>query len=610
MKTRLLLVALFAVLPTLRGAGLPNILWITSEDNAAHWLGCYGNEQAKTPRIDALAARGVLFTNAYANAPVCAVARSTILTGVHAPSQGTQHMRSRHAIPPSYKPYVSYLRDLGYYCTNNSKTDYNIKGNDKAIWDECSRTAHYKNRPDGKPFFAIFNFTTSHESSLFRARGATRLDPSEVNVPPCLPGLPEVRSDFAKYHDILTRLDAQIGKALDDLGKAGLAGDTIVFYYSDHGGPTPRGKRYLEDTGTRVPMIVHVPEKWEHLTPFKQGRKVTEPVAFVDLAPTLLSLAGLEKPGHMQGRAFLGKHRAEPSPGGFVFLYGDRFDEASYGMRRAITDGRWKYHRRFTPHLPAAPYSSYQFSMPSWVAMRKAWREGKLTGYHKALWETPQPVEELYDTRNDPWEVNNLAGDPSHAGRLRDMRAALKGVMTKVCDTGIIPEPMFDELAGSGTIAGFAQSAKFDHGGALDLAFLASARKASNLPALRKAMKSEDPVKRYWGLLGCAILGKPAAEAAPALETAASNDPRFVNRVAAAQALHALGRQQEALELILAGLENGGNSYAVQYALNALNNMDGLDKVPRSWATRIRNDKSAPLYLKRLAQQILKEHSE
>ncbi|MBT7959943.1 MAG: sulfatase, partial [Akkermansiaceae bacterium] len=493
----------------------PNILWITSEDNDYGWLGCYGNKQAKTPRLDKLAAGGLLFKHAYSNAPVCAVARSTILNGAYAPTMGTQHMRSRHAIAKKYKPYVSYLKSQGYYCTNRSKTDYNFAGNDKTIWDACSGKAHYKNRPKGTPFFSIFNLTVSHESSLFNRKkksGKTRLDPAKVTLRPYLPDLPGIRSDVAHYHDIITNLDSQIGKILDNLAADGLDEDTIIFYYGDHGGITPRGKRYLKDTGTHIPMLVHVPKKWQHLSPFKLGSKIDETVAFVDLAPTLLSLIGLEKPEQMQGRAFLGSKREEPGKDDVEFLYADRFDEI-YGMRRRITDGRWKYIRRFTPHLPAAPYSYYQFGQDGWKDWQKAWKDGKLTGRYKTIWEPNQPVEELFDTHADPWEVKNLATDPAHVERLQNMRACLKKTMIKVNDTGIIPEPMFSELADGKTVTSYAASRKKDMPALVDLAFKASARNPKNLPQFISLLKSEDPVQRYLATLGCVILGKKSSTA-------------------------------------------------------------------------------------------------
>ena len=226
-------------------------------------------------------------------------------------------MRSRYRVSETFRPYVSYLRELGYYCTNRSKTDYNQQGDDKAVWDECSQRAHYRNRPEGAPFFAIFNITDSHESNLFpekvarnRRRGFipndTRLVPSQLVLPSYLPDLPEIRSDFAIYYDTLESTDRLVGEVLDELAEQDLDEETIVFYYADHGGPTPRGKRYLKDTGVRVPMIVHIPQRLRDEAPWKPGEKVDELVAFVDLAPTALSLAGIEKPQQMQGRAFLG----------------------------------------------------------------------------------------------------------------------------------------------------------------------------------------------------------------------------------------------------------------------------------------------------------------
>lgn len=615
-KLPLTLFATLSLLTSLFAQDSPNILWITSEDNAAHWMGCYGNTDARTPRIDKLAAGGHLFTAAYSNAPVCAVARSAILTGVYATTQGTQHMRSRHRIPDKFRPHTSYLKELGYYCTNASKTDYNFKGDDKAIWDECAPKAHYKNRAEGQPFFAIFNLTVSHESSLFpqkvkanRANGiipaTPRLAPAKVTIPPYLPDLPEIRSDFAIYHDVLTALDTQVGELLDELTAAGLADNTIIFYYGDHGGPTPRGKRYIEDTGVRIPMIVHVPEKWSAYSPFKTGERVGEPVAFIDLAPTLLSLAGLDKPQHMQGRPFLGLKRTAPPENDIVFLHADRFDEL-YGMRRGITDGRWKYMRRFTPYLAAAPYSYYQFSMPGWTAMETAWKGGKLSGYHKALWETPQPVEYLFDTQADPWEINNLATAPAQADRLAAMSARLKAKMTETKDTGVIPEPMFAELAGDSTIYDFANSSGFDYGKTIDLAWLATRRDAAQIPALVSLLDAKDPVHRYWGAQGLLILGEAAADQAPALEKTL-NDHFAANRITAAHALYLLGKKELAATQLVAELDQSADDYAVQLAINTLTRVEATDAVPSAWIEATLSRKKPNEYLGRFANRLKAE---
>ena len=588
----------------------PNILWITSEDNDYGWLGCYGNKQAKTPRLDKLAAGGLLFKHAYSNAPVCAVARSTILNGAYAPTMGTQHMRSRHAIAKKYKPYVSYLKSQGYYCTNRSKTDYNFAGNDKAIWDACSGKAHYKNRPKGTPFFSIFNLTVSHESSLFNRKkksGKTRLDPAKVTLRPYLPDLPGIRSDVAHYHDIITNLDSQIGKILDNLAADGLDEDTIIFYYGDHGGITPRGKRYLKDTGTHIPMLVHVPKKWQHLSPFKLGSKIDETVAFVDLAPTLLSLIGLEKPEQMQGRAFLGSKRVAPGEDDVVFLYADRFDEI-YGMRRGITDGRWKYIHRFTPHLPAAPYSYYQFGQDGWKDWQKAWKDGKLTGRYKTTWEPNQPVEELFDTHADPWEVKNLATDPAHVERLQNMRACLKKTMIKVNDTGIIPEPMFSELADGKTVTSYAASRKKDMPALVDLAFKASARNPKNLPQFISLLKSEDPVQRYWATLGCVILGKKSSTAENDLNQLL-DDKHSAIRVQAASALIKVGKQETGTSALLKELSVNNNEYSQLNLINTFKQLNLTSKIPDEWLDEVLKKRKGKSYLKRLAQKVRDERS-
>lgn len=581
MKTLAFLLAFAA--PLLAGER-PNIVWIVSEDNSSHWLGCYGNKQAETPRLDALAKEGFLFEHAYSNAPVCAVARATILNGAYSPSMGTQHMRSRHPIPQKYRPNASYLRATGYYCTNNAKTDYNFKGNDNSYWDESSNKAHYRNRPEGKPFFAIFNLGTTHESSLFKDRPAepTRVKPEDVDLPPYLPDLPEIRKDYARYLDRIADMDAKVGSLLDELENAGLAGNTIVLYTSDHGGILPRGKRYLEDTGVKIPLIVRVPEKFKSLSPFKAGERVEEPVSFVDFSPTFLSLAGIDTPKQMQGRPFLGAKRVEPAADEMEFLFADRFDEL-YGMRRGVTDGKWKYIRNFNPHLPTAPYSFYQFGQPGWVAYEKAWKDGKLSGIHKALWEAPGTSEQLYDLSADPWEINNLAADPAHAGKLAALRERLKATMTEIQDTGLIPEPLFNALSKGSTIADYAQSDKFDVGKITDLAFTATEVDAGNIPSLKEALNSDDVVERYWGIIGLRVLGEKAAAEADSL-VPLLNDKHAVIRTTAGEALFAFGKKDIASQALVADVSQDLDPSSLLNLLNTLRRLDLLDRLPENWA--------------------------
>ena len=585
----------------------PNILWITSEDNSAHWLGCYGNAEAETPRLDAMAAEGNRFLHGYSNAPVCAVARSMILNGTHAVTMGTQHMRSRHRIPERYRSYVSYFREKGYYCTNASKTDFNFEGNDKKVWDQCSGKAHYRNRPDGASFFAVINLTTTHESSLFLKKnpdGPKRLKAEDVKVPPYLPDLPEVRSDIGRYHDRMTMMDTQVGKILDDLEKAGLAEDTIVFYYGDHGGPTPRGKRYLKETGVKIPMLVRVPEKFRELSPFMPGEVVEELVGFVDLAPTVLSLLGLETPKQMQGRAFLGEHRSAPPEDDVVFLQADRFDEI-YGMRRGLTDGRWKYIRRFNPNKPAAPYSFYQFSMPSWVAWRKAWQDGKLSEQHARMWETPQAVEELFDLKSDPWEINNLAKDPAQIKRLASMRQRLMDEMLRLGDSGVIPEPMWDKLAGQSTIADYASNPDFDLSKVIAWAFDNGDPSVSGSENRKLMIKESNPVLRYWALQGCLTKSKKMAESEE-LAMIGLKDGYSVNRVAAAELLCTIGKKEAGAKAMFDELNRSDISgTSMLYLINAINAQGLLKEIPRKWAKEVMANKKADDYVKRFAKRVL-----
>ena len=609
------LIFLFSAL-TLSADEQPHILWITSEDNDKYWLGCYGNEQANTPHLDALAKRSVRFENFYSNAPVCAVARSTILNGVYATSQGTQHMRSRHVIPANIKPYVHYLREAGYYTTNASKTDYNFQGADRALWHECDKTADYKNRKEGQPFFAIFNLTESHESSLFPDRIASQrkkgfipqtpsIHPDKVLIRPYLPDLPDVRHDLAVYHDNITLMDQQVGEILQTLTKRGLAEDTIIFYFSDHGGITPRGKRYLKDTGVNVPLLIHFPEKWKHLSPFEAGSVTHENASFVDLAPTLLSLLAIEKPSQMQGRAILGPHREDPTKENFVFLFADRFDEI-YGMRRGITDGRWKYIRRFAPRSPAAPYSYYQFGQKAWNAWKAAWEEGSLEPQHARIWEKNQAVEELFDTKNDRWEINNLATDPAHATRLKQMRETLKKQMSHSGDTGLIPEPMFAELASKKPIRDYLTSRRETWPSLVDFAFTATSRAPETLPLLLSKLESKDPLERYWATQGCLNLGDKATSAEKPLRNLLT-DSHSAIRASAAHSLITLGKPEEGYLALLNELsrsENNGNNYATLNVINILTQLDALSKISDSWIEKTLNREDAGKYVERFAKNL------
>jgi len=603
----------------------PNILWITAEDYSADWLGCYGNTQAQTPRLDSLAREGILFTHAFSNAAVCAVARSTILNGAYAPTQGTQHMRSRKPIPAKFRPYLSYLHQLGYSCFNSGKTDYNYTVNDASLWDKSGWGYDFLStyKPDGKkPFFAIYNLGVTHESALFakkiqanRQHGIIppqpRISPDKVIVPPYLPDLPEIRSDLAIYHDCITAMDTQVGEILDKLKKKGLADDTIIFHYGDHGGILPRSKRYLKDTGVRVSLIVYFPKKWQHLNPFKPGSRVSETVSFVDLAPTLLSLIGEEKPSQMQGRAFLGSHRIEPKRDATVFLYADRFDEI-YGMRRGLSDGRWKYIRRFTPELPAAPNSFYQFGQAGWRAWLNASHAHRLAPRFNKIWQPHQEVEELFDTRNDPWEIHNLATVPKYADQLNKMRAQLQAKMVEVADTGLIPEAMFAELSRqvpSGAIADYLAVHSAELPALVELAFRASSRDSKHLPHFANALQSKVPVTRFWGAQGYLNLGKQARSASHKL-LPLLNDPSPAVIASAADALITIGTPKEARAALLRltnELDPIEQEFAYLYTLNVLSQHHLIEQMPAAKIQHLLDIKNKKNYVRKFIERYKKQ---
>jgi arylsulfatase A-like enzyme len=567
-KTLASIGALLFALGAATAADRPNVLWITSEDNSPY-LGCYGDALAQTPHLDRLAAQGVRYRNAFANAPVCSTARTTLITGMYASSLGAQHHRSGVTIPQQFKRYPEHLRAARYYCSNNSKTDYNLAGARK-IWDESSNQAHYKNRAPDQPFFAVFNFTTSHEGQVAPNPGKTsfRVPPEKIPLPPFHPDTPDIRRDWANYYDQMTLMDAQVGKVLNELEQSGLADETIVFYYGDHGGALPRGKRNIHDSGTRVPLIIRFPKKWQHLAPAKPGEWVNDLVSFVDFPATVFSLCGVAIPAHYEGRPFLGGKKSAPRK--HVFLFRGRMDER-YDTVRAVRDGEYRYVRNYSPHRPWGQHYSYPFqvqpSMRSWFAEFKA---GRCNDVQSAYWK-PKPSEEFYEIGSDPFEIRNRIADPQHAAQVAKQRAALRAEILTTRDTGFIPEGMFAKLAGERTIYDYAQSDAYPLARILDLADKASDRNTSHLTAFTAALDDPHPVIRYWAATGCLILQSKAEPAKAKLRTLLNDEWPDVQAVAAEAIAH-LGENDAAVNTIAAVLKNGNlhESLAAQNALDFL----------------------------------------
>jgi N-sulfoglucosamine sulfohydrolase len=551
----------------------PNILWITCEDISAH-LGCYGDEYAVTPNLDHLASQSVLYTNAFANIGVCAPARSCLITGMYPPSIGTQHMRCQGTLPNNVFTYSHYLRQAGYYCTNNVKTDYNFRHRPDS-WDESSRQAHWRNRGKDQPFFAIFNFTSSHESRIRQPEQAYRRmiadftpeeihDPAKAPIPPYHPDTPEVRKDWARYHDTITYMDKEVAGVLAQLEEDGLADNTIVFYYSDHGAGMPRSKRWLYDSSLHVPMFIRFPEKFQHLAPGKPGTKTDRLVSFVDFGPTALSLAGVPVPAHMQGEAFLGEQTAESRQ--YIYGYRDRMDER-YDMIRAVRDKQYKYIRNYMPHLPWFHHQhiSYMYQMPTMQVWQKLADAGQLSGPQAVFMTESKPMEELYDITADPHEVNNLADSAEHQAVLGRMRAAHREWMKDIIDLGLLPEadlrarfgnePPYDAVRRDPSLYPMQRIAA--------AADLANRRDPASVSQLTALLDDEDPAVRYWGAIGLGALGKQAESAASKLNEKLADSAGWV-QVAAADALCRMDRYDRAVPVLTESLKHDNDWVRLQ----------------------------------------------
>jgi len=571
------------------GKDRPNILWITCED-ISPWLGCYGDDFADSPNIDALAARGVRYLNAYATAPVCAPARSCLITGVYATSLGTQHLRSDVKLPGNIRCFTEYLRSVGYYCTNNYKKDYNFK--DVNAWDESSKTAHWRNRKGDQPFFSVFNFTTTHQGQIngsdqqFHARYGHKLkphqrhDPAKVKLPPYYPDSPVIRKIFARYYDLITLMDRQVGDILRQLEEDGLAEDTIVFFYSDHGTGIPRHKRVLYDTGLAVPLIIYFPRKYKHLAPARPGKTTDRLVSFVDFAPTILSIVELPVPNYMQGSAFLGPHAGKPRR--YIYGASSRVDEACE-MSRCVRDNRYKYIRNYLPHLPLIQPSAYPDRAEIMQELRRLAAKGGLTREQQALWN-PKPAEELYDTRADPLELNNLIGSPRHRKALERLRGALKQWMIDIKDTGLLSEAeMHIRAKGSTPYEVARQPDRFPVRRILSAAELVGSGKA-DIDTLQESLKDPDAGVRYWAVIAVKQLDQSAAlvqAIRPLLK-----DPAPNVRFAAAGLLAGWTGSKDALGILVEGLDDAHGPGAL-YAARQLELLGGkaagvLDKIEKA----------------------------
>ncbi|MEX2580153.1 MAG: sulfatase [Verrucomicrobiales bacterium] len=585
-KPFVFLVSLLAAV-AVRGEDRPNILWLSAEDISAH-LGCYGDDHAITPNLDELAERATRFTNVYTSSGVCAPCRSGIITGMYQNSIGTHHMRCNATLPEWLKPFPVYLREAGYYCTNNSKTDYQFKKpSPKEIWDESSAKAHWKNRKDGQPFFAVFNYTGCHESGIASESkyeqvtedltDAQRQDPKAFeNLPPYYPDTPVVREDWKRNYELITAMDQWAGEHIRNLKDAGEWENTIVVFWSDHGIGLPRAKRWLYDSGTHVPFIARVPESFRESAPLEPGTVDERLVNSVDFGPTVLTLAGLSVPEHMQGRSLLA---GEPRK--YVYGARDRMDER-YDIIRAVRDGRYRYIRNFEPLKPYYQYMNTPEKGATMQEIRAAEKAGDLSGAVSQFSADRKPVEELYDLEADPHEVNNLAEDAAHLETLEELRGALTAWQLEVGDLGLIPESEIErQKAAAGS--DYAILRRSEDPAAYIRQLTDVAAKASDGPGafshLLAAFDHEDPSIRYWAATG---FGNFADEATDFEGVAEGLEERLLDsspavRIAAARAVSRMGEPGKGLPVLSEELK-GDNQWA---RLEAAIVLDELDETAR-----------------------------
>ena len=385
--------------------------------------------------------------------PVCAPARSAIITGMYPSSIGTGNQRAYHQkrkvrpdsesqldfpyysskLAEAIKPFTQILRENGYYCTNNSKTDYNFKLTDEA-WDESSNHASWENRKKGQPFFAVFNFGVTHESSIWnRDKKKLKVDPNILKVPPVFPDDSITRHALAVNYSNLIEMDIQMGKIIDRLKKENLYDNTYIFFYSDHGGPFPRHKRAIYETGTKVPFIVKFPKGFK-----TDDKRNNDMLSFIDFAPTILSIAGIDIPKIYQGKPFLGAKKSLKKRK-YLFTASDRFDELTDRIR-AVKSKRFKYVRNYNIEKPHALNVVYRTQMNLMKHLNELNKSNSLSDKQKLWFQVPKRPEEFYDLENDPFELNSLIEDEKFAPHINELKLQLDSWLKNINDLGGIPE--------------------------------------------------------------------------------------------------------------------------------------------------------------------------
>ncbi|OQB13367.1 MAG: Arylsulfatase [Firmicutes bacterium ADurb.Bin193] len=497
---------------TAAAADKPNILWITAED-LSPFIGCYGDTFAVTPNIDALAnaeandgtKEGLVFTNAFSNAPICSPARTTIITGIYANALGAESHRSSPLIPSYIEGFPKYLKDNGYMTYNNSKTDYNIGNSGFAgrAWTGNSSSAHYYDRPvKTKPFFQVYNIAITHESKLFTI-GTNKVDKSV----PYLPDNDIFKRSWGQEYANIHSMDSKLGGYINKLKAEGEWDNTIVFFYGDNGGVMPGMKRYPHDRGTRVPFVVRIPKKFhDSLLPAdlkaSLGGTTDRLISFVDLAPTILNLVGADIPEYMQGKPFMGSNTQTNE---YIFNFVGRADER-FECIRAVINKKYDYVRNYYPFLPHMQFMEYPNDQPAYASMWAEFRNGTLNSAQLWYFST-KSYEELYDLEKDPYEINNLANDPNYYDILNELRGVMDNYQNTYRDVGLVlPEEEILALGGSDNAHDVVNAQSFPYARIKETAEMAASGNEAYLPELiARLSPTEHSSVRYWAAIGCYI---------------------------------------------------------------------------------------------------------
>ena len=552
---------------------LPNIIWLTTEDNSSHHMRLYNENGVIMPAIEKLASEGIVFDNAFSNAPVCSVARSTLITGCYAPRIFTQfHRRAKHVpLPNDLMPMPYYLKKAGYYTTNNSKQDYNFILPDE-VWDESSTKATYKNRQPGQPFFHVQNHTVTHEGNLHFSQEiidkTSDKDLEDIKVFPYHPDTKTFRFSYYHFQNRHKLADQQMGGFLRELNEQGLMEDTIIFYYGDHGGVLPRSKGYAYESGLQIPLVVYVPKKWQHLFPYDRGSRSQTFVEFVDLAPTVLALAGIKPPMGMDGTPVMGKglQKSQINKKNTAFGYADRFDE-KYDLVRTLRVGKFKYIRNYQPFNMDALFNFYRYKMLAYKEWLSLYRNGKLNDIQSQFFQ-PKTPEALYNINLDPHEVNDLSKSEDHKEILLQMRGRLQERISSMPDLSFYPEPYLLDNALENPTA-FGQNNKAAIAELIAIADLNLAPFEKVEAKIKAALRDKNPWKRYWGLIVCSSFGTKAKGLVPLIQSILKTDKENLVRIRAAEYLM-LNKISFDKKILKNLLENADSETEANLMLNTL----------------------------------------